>query len=260
MSTIGKHLTNEDRQKIRKLHEAGESVLSIARLVGVSFNTAAKWARAESLPAETSFPEAAVLELLKQRVAQRQISRALKVPIREVARFARANGFGKPHWHPSSGIVISLIDMALSHRHSVAQISRTLRTPYDSTRKMVRTVLECERLISGGQGKWGLDSYFPSRHKSPLKPAQPKQEVLAAEQREESALFVIAAVRRVAGSAVPDDQLVEVAALTVTMIFQKANPSVPIGATEWKRIKTCLSPHFLAAIATLRNTENGPVN
>jgi hypothetical protein len=46
----------------------------------------------------------------------------------------------------------------------------------------------------------------------------------------------------------------------VRELEKRADPSVPIGVVEWERIKSCLSPHFLAAVNTLKNAESGLVN
>jgi len=256
----GRHLSNEDREEIRELHRQGASALKIARLTGVSFNTAAKWARAKSLPVKPAFPAEKVLELLRQRVSQKKISRTLKVPFRKVQVFARANGFGRPHWHPTQDQTLAIIELVLSHEHSVAQISRMVHSPYDSTRKMVKVILQCQKLISGGQGVVGLDSYFPSRYRSPLKPAEAQQDVLTAQQREELALFMVDLVRRAAGKLVEDAQVIETATLTVTTLYLRANPTAKLGPLEWEKIRNYFEPDFKEAITTLRTAETGWTN
>jgi len=260
MSIVGRKLTNEDRKRIRDLYAAGErSALRISRKLGVTWNTARKWMDAEQLPQEQVFPAAEILALLKERVPQKQIAKMLKVPFRQIVPFARAHGFARPHFHPTPFQAIKVIDMALSHRFSVAEISRSLRVPYDSARKMVKVILQCEKLVSGGQEKYGLDSYFPSRYKSPLKAAEPR-DVLTAEQREEFALFFVDLVRRSAGRVVAAEQLVEVCIMTVTAIYMRDSRAVHLGAAEMERIKTHLQPTFQEAITTLRNAESGLVN
>jgi hypothetical protein len=249
----GKHLTDEGRREILKLHHAGESTKSIMRLTGCSFNTAKKWIR-ESIPVKAPFPEAEVLALFRRRVSQKEISRTLKIPFRKIVSFARANRFGRPHFHPTQGQTIQIIEMALGHKFSVAEISRAVRSPYDATRKQVKLILQCEKLICGGQEKYGLDSYFPSKYRSPLKPAEP-QPVLTPEQREQAALLIVDAVRRAAGSAVADEQLIEVAILTVTTIYMRANPNGNLDATEWEKIRNYFEPHFQDAITTLRTAQ-----
>ena len=241
------------------LHKAGESPQSIMAKLGVSPNTVRKWIRAESLPTKAAFPEEEVLALLKERMAQKQISKVLKVPFRQIVTFARAHGFGSPHFHPTPGQVIKIIEMALGHQYSVAEISRAVRSPYDSTRTMVKTVLECERLISGGQGKLGLDSYFPSKYRSPLKKAEPSQDATP-EQREALALHIVNAVHRAAGSLPETEKLIELCSLVLAQVFMRGNPDVHIGQVELEKIKNYFEPHLLGAVDTLHLVVSGPVN
>ncbi len=252
----GRHLSNEDREEIRELHRQGASALKIARLLGIAFNTASKWSRAECIPAKAVFPKDEVLALLKQRVSQKKISRTLKIPFRKVQAFARANAFRRPHFHPTQDQTVRIIEMALSHKFSCAEISRIIRGPYDRVRKVVKVVLRCEKLVSGGQEKYGLDSYFPSRYRSPLAKAEPQQ-LLTVQEREEAALFVVDLVRRAVGTAVADEQLVEVATLTVAAIYARGIPAAKLGATEWDKIRNYFQPHFQQAIGMLRAAEVG---
>jgi transposase-like protein len=255
---VGKRLPVTLQHEIKALARKGKSNNEIALALGIAWTTVAAW-RAKRI---RLFPTEEVLALLKQRVERHQIAKIVKVPFRTVRAFARANGFGftRPPWKPTPKQVAEIIDLALSHRYSIAAIARMNGAPYKRVLKMCHVALDCENFISGGQGVVALDSYLPSRYRSPLKPAEPKQEAVTPQQREEVALYLVDAVHRAAGRFPEDAQLLEVCILVVTTIYMRENPTAKLGPIEMKKIQNYFAPHFRTAADMLRASQSGSVN
>src|SRR5258708_25344185 len=115
------------------------------------------------LSLEAILAETKILPLIRRCIEQRTIARTLKVPYRQVSAFARTHGFARrPHWRPTTKQIVEIIDLALAHRHSIAEIARIVKGPYNPVLKICHRLLESERFISGDQGrKVALYSYLP---------------------------------------------------------------------------------------------------
>jgi hypothetical protein len=169
--------------------------------------------------------------------------------------------FGQPwyRWQPSREKLREIINMALSHDFSVAAIARITHSPYRPTLRIIHLVLGCEKFISGSSY---LDSYLPSKYRSPLT-KESATEVAPADPmkgRDDLALYVVDAVHRAAGRFPETEKIIEICTLVVAAIYSRANPAIHIGAAELHKIQNCFEPHVLEAIHTLRIAQSGTVN
>lgn len=185
------------------------------------------------------------------------VSKYQVLKVRDKIKFRRVPGENGYHWKPSRKQLMAIIDMALSHRYSIAAIARIANSPYKSTIRLCHAALQCEKFIPEGQGAWGLDSYLPSRYRSAMKKAEPKQDraIQQLKRDEEATLYIVDAVSRACfdGKVPADtDLLIDVCLEVCTAIFRRERPEVFLCPIELRKIRAYFEPRFHEAIATFR--------
>lgn len=231
----------------------------IAIELGIHRNTVYRYQRALGLHAcqgISSEQEETILRLLKTRGTS-WIGKELGVGEHQVRlvvkkyRFRRRRGQHGYRFHPTTAQFIKIMDLALSHTKSAAEIARIAGTPYKPTLKICHRVTACERFITGRK----LDSYLPMKWA--------KNNIGSAEQQrgreEEVGLYIVDAITNACfdGKLPQDHQsLIHVCTAVCISIFRRARPDFHLGAEELQKITNYYFVNFSEAISTLRTAED----
>jgi hypothetical protein len=244
--------TLELLRKVKKLWRKRKRQKEIGRILGLSRSTVLRYQRLLGVPAWQPLSpaqERKILEMLdRRRWGASRIAKYLDVSEYRVVQLMAKHGFHRRRgevgykWDPTKAQLIQIIDLALSHNDSVASIARKVGGPYKPVLRICHVALDCQKFLSGGQGKLGLDSYFPSRFRSPI-----KKEATAG-----TPLDLVAFVHRAWDGQLPTAILLNVCIEVALAILRREREVTTI---ELKKITDHFQTEFSDAITTLRQGE-----
>ncbi len=158
--------TEEELRTIAEMNAKGATIAAIVRHTGISKPTIRKWLAKMGLPSRVPLIELhkeEILELVRERkLSHKQIAKNLRVPVRQLAKFAQANGFAKPRRPLSEAQIDGICADILARRGTGEAIANRWNAPHCKVLEMAHALLGREPFLLGKRDS-PLQSNFPQR-------------------------------------------------------------------------------------------------